>query len=173
MTPSETVPDAAAAPRARPRGRFWPLAIITLLGAGMVADLAFLVIATSHSSYAVDEAYSRGSHDGVAELARASAALGWSAQVEVRRGTQPGRTQVEVRIVDADGQAVHLDGVELRAFHHARPRDVLSAELAALDDGAHGSELALRRSGLWEFRVDARRGEDRFRQRLSTVVWRP
>jgi hypothetical protein len=52
--------------------------------------------------------------------------------------------------------------VRVRAFAVARASHVFEASLAPASDGAYSAALPVDRAGLWEVRVEAVRGRDRF-----------
>ena len=57
-----------------------------------------------------------------------------------------------------------IDGatVAVEAFHNARAGNILRATLAGRGEGRYSAELPMRWAGVWEFRVVAERGADRF-----------
>ncbi len=147
----------------RKRGWYWPWALGGLLAVVVGAYAAVVYIVASDPSFAVEkDAYQKGLTFGQTLADRqASDALGWSLDVHV--GPAPNR-MAEVRAVLTGRDGAPVDGatIEVEAFHNARAANVLGATLVATADHAYAAPMPLRRAGLWEFRVRARRGADTF-----------
>lgn len=143
------------------RGRLWPWGLGLLIASGVTFDFAFLYVASTHPSFAVEENYYERGLDWRRERRQRdhNAQLGWTIRARVapyRGRMQP--VQFHADLVDADGVAIDEVHVTLRIFHRAEPRRVLEATLLPLPVGGYGGVLAMRRAGLWQARfvVDGR-----------------
>jgi len=151
-------------------GWYWPW-LLTVGMAGLVSvNVAMLVAANSDANGAVVEAdYYHKAVTWDSTLARRarSDALGWRA--EVRLAPRAGATPVvRVALIDADGRPVTGATVEAVLIHNAdaaHPRAVTLPERAP---GAYATGARLGRPGLWEVRVVATRGDDRFETDVRT-----
>lgn len=145
------------------RGAAWPLAVMTILGLTIAANIWLIRVANGDPSFAVEENYyQRGVHwDDEMAQRRHNAALGWRAVASatpIRRGYG---SDVRVALNDA---ARPIDGavVTVRAVHLARAGMPFDITLTARDAGAYEARVPIERAGLWELRIDVRRGTDRF-----------
>jgi nitrogen fixation protein FixH len=88
----------------------------------------------------------------------ASAALGWTARASLVEA--PGALRVQL----ADSLASAIADAEVTAtlIHNREASTPVNVSLAAVGGGAYEVTLPTLRSGLWEVRVVARRGSDRF-----------
>lgn len=143
---------------------FWPALVVALLGAVVVADAVMIWVAVSDPSFAVEEDYypRAVAWDETMAARRRSDALGWSVRWALApQAPGAGGTEVTAILVDRSGAPVEGARVTLETFHNARAATVLRAELRAIGDGRYAAVLPMRRPGLWEMRLDARRGDDR------------
>ncbi|HJQ97729.1 MAG TPA: FixH family protein [Candidatus Polarisedimenticolaceae bacterium] len=148
------------------RGAHWPVVIVSLLAAGVTANVYLLVRATGDPSFSVEpDSYAKAiawdAH--LAQVAR-NEALGWRAEVSA------GASGVVVRLSDRDGRKVTGATVMLEAFPIARGNQVVRAALEETADHGYGAGLPLARSGLWEFRISVFRGGDTFTAVLDQDV---
>jgi nitrogen fixation protein FixH len=147
------------------RGWYWPLLLGGLLLAGVSANLYLLVRASGDPSFAVESDYyaKAVAWDAHQEQAAKNAALGWSAAIEVAPASlATGRARVVVRLVDREGRGVAGARVTLEAFHNARAGAVVHAAFEEDAEHAYVADAPIVRPGLWEFRIAAERGADRF-----------
>lgn len=147
----------------------WPLLIAALLALGVGVNLALMVAATGDPSFSVEPDYYTKAvrwDDRMAQEAR-NAGLGW--RVEVDAVPEAEGCRVAVSIVDRAGVAVADADVSLEAFHNARASTVLTAALVPTGAG-YAALLPMRRAGLWEFRIAARRGPTTFTAVLTRDV---
>ena len=143
------------------RGWYWPLLLAGLLASGVGANIYFLTRAVGDPSFAVEPDYyaKAVAWDAHQAQARANLALGWKVAVDVEPASlATGRARVVARLTDRDGRTIDGAAVALRAFHNARAADVLEAPLVETAEHDYAAELAIVRPGLWEFRLEARRG---------------
>ena len=140
--------------------RLFPGIIFGLIGLNLAVVGVTIYVATSAPSFAVEPGYDRKAlnWDEVAARRRRSEALGWSAAV----APNPAHGAVEVRLMDDAGRPVEGAEVTATAFRSARAsrRFELSFEESA--PGVYTAALAMEEGGIWEFRLEARRGEEEF-----------
>lgn len=151
------------------RSWLWPTVVIGVLALHAVALVVVVFIATRDPSFAVEPNHYQKAlaWDGSAARLRASQQLGWTASIQTDQASDElGRRRLTCRIVDKDGIAVVGATVRLVMFHHARAADRLEVSLSPEKDGTYAAVVPMKRKGLWECRVAARRGDSLF----STVV---
>ena len=101
--------------------------------------------------------------DGTAARLRASQQLGWTASLQVEPADILGRRRLVRHIIDKDGVAVVGANVQLLMFHHARAADRVEVSLNPEKDGTYSALVPMKRAGLWECRIAARRGDALFK----------
>jgi nitrogen fixation protein FixH len=105
---------------------------------------------------------------------RRNDALGW--RVVASASPIRGGYGSDLRIA-LNSAARPIDGavVTVRAVHLARAGEPVDITLAASEAGAYEARVPLERAGLWELRIDVRRGTDRFTaiERLDVRSARP
>lgn len=152
-------------------GWIWPVFATALLVFGLAAGGIMIFIASNHPSLKVDsDYYDQAIHydDYKAQL-QANDALGWEASLDVRRELSTGvqEAQVAITLQDREGRPVEGAAVVVSAFHLARPGEVFRQVLQESEPGVYSARMALRRVGIWEFRILVRRGRDTFTAVLS------
>lgn len=149
-----------------PKGGFWPFLLITLLAANFVGVGVLVWVANSDRSFFVEPDYHRKALRWNERMAqqRQNQRLGWRVDVSLRRMSGD-QARVEARISDGEGVPVEGASVRIETFHKARAARVLRADLVeAPERGAYASTLRMWRRGLWEVRLSAQRGTQRFGQ---------
>jgi nitrogen fixation protein FixH len=142
----------------------WGAVIVGILLTSVAIQGTALIFALVDPSFAVEADYEWKARNWV-ELRRqseSSDALGWSIDLRTAPAPTAGELEVRLSVVDRDGAPLRGAGVEVAAFHNARAGNVLRDRLPAIEEGVYGKTLPIRRSGVWEFRVEITRGEDRF-----------
>jgi nitrogen fixation protein FixH len=157
--------SAGKAPaRAARRGRFWAFLPVGLLGAILCMHAVLLAGVLDDPSFSVESDYYQKAVSWDAKMAqdRDNARLGWSAEITAAVGATGGRVAVALR---APGDVpIERARVGIEALHNARASRVHRAALEEIAPGLYASALPLDRPGLWEFRVVAEKGADRFTQ---------
>ena len=146
----------------RRRGLLWVWLPVALLSLSFLGAITTAAIAVSDPSFAVEPDYYQKAlnwDEHQAALER-SARLGWKATLRIGAGVVGSEVVVELR--DRSGGPVDGASVRLEAFHNARRAHVVAARMQPAGGGAYRAEMPLRRAGLWEFRLEARRSGDRF-----------
>ncbi len=153
----------------RGRVRLWPAVIVGVLALHVTTLLVVVFVATRDPSFAVEPNHYQKAlaWDGSAARLRASKLLGWSVSLQADTATDIlGRRRLMCRILDQDGIAVVGATVQLLIFHHARAADRVQVSLSPEQDGTYAALVPMKRAGLWEFRLAARRGDALF----NTVI---
>jgi nitrogen fixation protein FixH len=156
-----------------PRSFWWPAGLIALLGVHAIAMLVVVFVATRDPSFAVEpNSYKKAIAWDVAQAERrASAALGWSAHIEINRAPDAlGRRKIICRIKDKDDVLVVAAAVTIEYFHHARAADRHRVTLEPEADGVYSAWVPMTRAGIWEFRLRARRGDSVFTEVTTEQV---
>jgi nitrogen fixation protein FixH len=143
--------------------RLWPAAIAGVLGVTVVANVVMLWAARHGDAPAIEADYYRKAvaWDSTLAARRASAALGWRADAGIGPLGRDG-ADVTVWLADSTGTALDGAGVRVVAIHNARGGTTVEGTLAPRGAGRYAGRLALARPGLWELRIEAARGPDRF-----------
>lgn len=159
------VPATSAPAPAQRRSWRWPTAIIAVLTLHAMALLVVVFMATRDPSFAVEPNHYQKAlawDDSAARL-RDSQQLGWSVSLQTDPSADElGRRHLTCRLVDRSGVAVVGATVKLLMFHHARAAERLQVSLNPEKDGTYAAWVPMKRSGLWECRVTARRGDSRY-----------
>jgi hypothetical protein len=166
-------PDKDARRKGAGRAAFLiALPVLVVVG----ANFALVFLATSDPSFAVEEDYYRKAlaWDQKLEQDRRNAELGWELSFEVAPGLSPDGTRAIVAgLTDSSGARIENADVRLHAFHNARASLVLEATLVRGKEAGYAASLPIRNPGLWEFRFEAVRGEDRLTHtEVRDVGWR-
>jgi nitrogen fixation protein FixH len=153
-------------------GRIWAWVPVLLLGGLLGAQLTVLHYVLEDPSFALESDYYRKavSWDAQRDLDRASAALGWQAQL-VATATER-ETQLRLELKDAGAVPLGGASVRLQAFANARAARQFEVTLAESAPGLYQGELPSAAGGLWEFRLQATRGTARFAKIVRLSVER-
>ena len=148
------------------KGSLWPWVIGIALALHVIGSLVFVAIATSDSSYGVEEDYYQKAVNWDEKRAqdRTNAELGWSLEFEVAPPQRPGeQPSMEVRLADGSGAPLTGATVALETFHKARSDDVIRIAIEATDEaGLSNARIPMRRNGLWELRFTVDHAGNRF-----------
>ncbi len=147
------------------RSWLWPTVIIGVLALHSVALVVVVFIATRDPSFAVEPNHYQKAlaWDGSAARLRASQQLGWTVSIQ----TDSIVDELGQRRLDLPHprQGRHRGGwrqCALIIFHHARAADRLEVSLSPEKDGSYVALAPMKRKGLWECRITARRGDSLF-----------
>jgi hypothetical protein len=154
------------------KGRLWAWLPGVLLAALLGTQLTVLHSVLDDPSFALESDYYRKavSWDARQERARASQALGWHAQLSAEPAPQARGVALRVQLRDAQGGPLSGALVHVQAFANARAARVLEASLVEAPAGTYTGEIPSSVLGLWEFRLEATRGSDRFGEVLRQSV---
>lgn len=162
------------------KDRIWPVIIVLVLGGYVTFGLVAARIASHDPNFAIEPDYYHKAVTWDSSLAqgRRNAALGW--RLTPTLGVVGGPS-VELAFAIRDATGLPVEGVRLSV--EARPvahaDDMVRATLDARDAGVYAARLPITRAGLWEIRIVATRGEERYTEtmrldastaRMATVV---
>ncbi len=158
----------------RPSGRAWAWLPVVLLVSLMAIQGVMAMVAMSDPAFAVEpDYYERATHwDDEAARRSKSQALGWSAKV-VALTRQRELARLELTLSDATGAPLDADAISAEYFANARAGDRARAELHSVAPGRYALQFRPTRSGLWQFNLEVRRGEDTFFSQVSTDLAPP
>ncbi len=151
----------------------WPAAIAGMLLLHVVGMIVVVLIATRDPSFAVEPNHYQKAlaWDAFEARARASAALGWKLTARTDAALDGAGTRgVDLAITDRDGKPVTGARVAILAFPHARGEDRLRVDLPEGAPGHYAAHERMVRTGVWELRVVAKRGDDSFTATLLHTV---
>ncbi|MBX3134125.1 MAG: FixH family protein [Gemmatimonadaceae bacterium] len=152
------------------RGWQWPV-LVTLALAFTVGVNVVMLFASSRdpNGTVVEPDYYRKAVEWDRTMARraASAALGWSAEASLGASAEAGR-ELRVTLADRDGVPIADADVHVTLIHNREASTPLQVQLAALGAGAYSAPAVAARGGLWEVRITARRGSERFEDTQHT-----
>jgi nitrogen fixation protein FixH len=163
LAASTTLPPASAPPPARwPRRWAWVPAglLVSLIG----TQLGVLAAVLEDPSFATEPDYYRKAVDWDSHMVRArqSQALGWSTRARVEAASAGGGRALVLAITDRAGAPVSGARVRALAFHNAHAAQPLVLAPTEAAPGEYRAAFAPRQPGLWELRVVAERGAERF-----------
>uniref|UniRef100_A0A832MKV0 FixH family protein n=1 Tax=Eiseniibacteriota bacterium TaxID=2212470 RepID=A0A832MKV0_UNCEI len=143
--------------------RLWPAAVVAVLVVTVAANGVLLWAAHHGDAPAIEPDYYRKAvaWDSTLAARRASAALGWRADA-VLGPLAAGGAEVGVVLTDAAGAPLEGAHVRVTAVHNARGGRTVEAVLAPRGAGRYAARAPLGRAGLWELRIEAARGAERF-----------
>lgn len=149
---------------ARRRGWYWPWFVVAALGFTVGVNVVMMVAASSDANGSVVEPdYYRKAVAWDQAMARAaeSAKLGWRTTVVLQRATADSARLV-VEVTGADALPVRGARFSAELIHNADAARPVRAVLAESRDGRYEATVPVRRAGMWEVRLEARRDVERF-----------
>ncbi len=163
------------------RGWYWPLLLIAGMSGIVGVNVWMLVVASGDANGSVVEPdYYRKAvaWDSTMALRAASDSLGWGTELSLSgspaAGPAPGGALLELRISDARGAAVSGATVQATLIHNADASRHVEVALKDAGDGRYTGAPVLAHPGLWEVRIDARRGRAHYLEtRHTDLVARP
>lgn len=140
----------------------WPAAVIAALGVTVIANVAILIASSDPRKSGVEPDYyaKAVAWDTTAAERGRSLALGWRA--DARLTPDPGGARVRVTLVDRAGEPLQGARVSIEAIHNFDPEHPVTGVLVEAAPGAYDATLPLHHRGLWELRVTAILGKDRY-----------
>ena len=143
--------------------RLWPVALVGVLAVTVAANVTLLIAARDpHASAVESDYYDKAvAWDSTQAVRRRSDALGWRLEARIAPVSRRA-ARVEVRLEDRRGAPIDRARLEVEAIHDCEPDRPVRGELRFVGDGRYAAALPLDRAGLWELRLDADRGSDRF-----------
>jgi nitrogen fixation protein FixH len=153
--------------------RRWPTLITLALLGNVALGFVLIRVARGDEHFAVEPNYYRKAveWDSTAAQAERNRALGWQITAQlgaVTPGTEP---TMQLAVRTGTGESISGAVVTLEAMPVAYAGEMVTAQLPATDSlGQTAAAVALHRTGLWELRVSALRGADRFTANLRLDV---
>ncbi|MEO8619826.1 MAG: FixH family protein [bacterium] len=146
------------------KDRIWPTIIVTVLTSYVIFGFIAARIATHDPNFAVEPDYYRKAvaWDSTLAQAKRSAALGWQLTPVLGPIGNGTAAPLTLQVRDSTGAPVSAVQVSVEARQVAHADAVVRGTLSPVGDGAYTALLPLAHAGLWEFRVVATRGADRF-----------
>ena len=140
-------------------GAWWPIGIVGVLTVTVAANIALMIVARDPHAYVIEpNYYEKGVHwDSAMAQARASVALGWQVDAALRDWTPAGTTLL-VQLADSTGAPLTGARVTVELINNVSPEAPVHASPAEVGGGRYQARVALARPGLWELRLQARRG---------------
>ena len=148
--------------------RWWPVAIVLVLGVTVVANVAVYWTANHDPSFAVEPDYYRRAVEWDSTVAREkrSAALHWTVDVRLEPPVN-GEATLRVQLHGGDGTSLDSADVHAEASHNARGAEVFAVRLTPMGAGQYTGEIPSGRQGLWRVDLSAVRGADVFSERVT------
>ena len=146
------------------QGRFWAWVPVGLLVTCLGGLGVMLAIALDDPGFGVEpEYYAKAvAWDEKQAQDRINTELGWSAPILVEPGSN-GAT-LELQLADKARMPIVDAQAGITAFHVGRSAKHLEAPLKHRGEGRYVGRLPAARSGLWELRLEIKRGSQRFTQ---------
>jgi FixH protein len=153
-------------------GRLWAWAPGVLLAGLLGTQLTVLHSVLDDPSFALEPDYYRKAvaWDAQRELERVSQALGWHAAISAGPAPRARGLGLQLQLRDAQGDPLTGAAVHVTAFANARAARVFEAPLLETAPGTYAAEIPSSVPGLWEFRIEAARGADRYAEVLRQSV---
>ena len=151
------------------RERIWPTMIITALLGNVVLGVVLVRVAGGDRHFAVESNYYQKAVSWDSTMAQDSrnVALGWVMTPSLGMVGTAGGDSLVVTLHTAAGEPVTEAMVTIEAMPIAYAADVRRATLAATGEpGRYAAPGVIGRAGLWELRLTAVRGNDRFTDNL-------
>jgi nitrogen fixation protein FixH len=157
----------------RQRGWYWPWFVVGALGFTVAVNVVMMIAASSDANGSVVEPdYYRKAvaWDQAMERAAESARLGWRTTATLHR-VSADSARLIVTVTGAS--AMPLRGARFTAelIHNVDAAHPLRAVLAESAAGRYEALVPLRRTGMWEVRLEARREADRFSTSLRAEAF--
>ena len=150
-----------------PHKFIWVGVIVGLLTLQVFMSAIAVFLATSDDSTAIEPNYGAKAlqWDEAMAAKRASDSLGWKTVIDVPAiADLYGKRTIRLTVLDKSGAPVKDADVKLAIFHHAHASHIHNVSLAETKDfpGTYSAAVEMRRGGLWEFRITAKRGSEEF-----------
>lgn len=163
-------PDMGTASAAS--GRLWALFPVLLLSATAVAMVVVVSLALDDKGFSVERDYYKKAVAFDAELQqrKRNDELGWRLAVEP---IVNGDAVIRVSLLDRERRPIAGASISGEAFAVARSQRQEQLAFTESQAGAYEARLSSRRSGLWELRLTAILGSDRFTKVIRTELAPP
>lgn len=168
VSPTIAVRSRAAA---RWAGR-WAWAPAALLVSLIGTQLGVLAVVLDDPTFSTEPDYYRKAVDWDARMAQArdSRALGWSTSARILAAAPASAHQLALSLSGPHGEPLTGASVHALAFFNARAARPLELELKEASPGDYRADFAASHPGLWEVRVEAARGRERYQTTLRLEI---
>lgn len=119
-----------------------------------------------------DHPYEKGlAYNKVVEAEEAQEKLGWKGQIEYNQESK----EISFILHDKEGKTIYITSARAEItrpiFNASAPQGMdFSVELKKLDDGKFGAKIDFPKMGLWEVRIFAISGDNKYQQSKRIVV---
>ncbi|MCA9641502.1 MAG: FixH family protein [Polyangiaceae bacterium] len=165
MNEQETAVDESESESLGKKQRnLWPLMPVALLGLVITAQVVLVSNALKDGGAAVEEDYYKKAVNWDDHMAqeRANQQLGWRLKLVVKP-VGAGQADLHVMVLDKRGALISDADVQVVAFPNAKS-DHRFRQTLQREAGSYVIRMPVIRRGLWEFRFDVARGEQRYTQ---------
>ncbi|MBX3183483.1 MAG: FixH family protein [Polyangiaceae bacterium] len=160
---------AKAEPTAARRRNFWPLLPVAFLGMMVVTQGTMLYSASGGDMGIEEDYYQKGvAWDEHMAQERENRRLGWRAVL--RQEPLADGVALKVTLTDKSGAPITDAEVSLTAFANVSSGSRVRTPLA-LSGEDYTARIQTAQQGLWEFRFEVTRGQERFTQVVRQDVW--
>lgn len=145
------------------RGLGWPIAIVTILGITVAANIWGAVLAGDDPSFAVEPDYYHKAVNWDSTLAqsRENERLGWRIATTLGAFDVKAGAHLSVTLVDSTGAPIADAVVHVAALYNARADQIFQATLSSTG-GTYAAMLPVAHAGEWELRFEVLRGGRKF-----------
>lgn len=145
-------------------GMGWPIGVAAILAATVAANIVVMRIASDDPAFSVEPDYYRKAveFDSTMAQQRRNISLGWGFDAAIDSIGDGRHTRLSVRLRDASASPLSGARVAVMARFNARANDTLTAVLTEEAAGTYSTTLPIAHTGVWEVRVDATHGSQRF-----------
>lgn len=153
--------------------RVWVGVVIGMLGFCITMQVILLVYATGDPSFAVERDYERkaAQWNDVARQRTDNERLGWSADAELVAPSHAGEpAELKVVLKDRGGHPIRDAAISFEACAIARANRIETGAATPTAVGDYVASLREPRPGLWEVRLVAQRGNERFTATLRRAL---
>jgi nitrogen fixation protein FixH len=162
------------------KDRIWPTIIVGVLVIDVAVGFAMMRVAADDPHAAIEPDYYQKAviWDSTLAQSHRNAVLGWTLESVLGAITPGHEAPLTLRLHDGRGDAVVGATLQVEAMQVAHAGDIVHATLTARGDSDYVAALPMTRPGLWELRIVATRGSDRFTADLrldasTTAMARP
>ncbi len=144
----------------------WPLMPVALLGLVIASQVVLVSNALKDGGAAVEEDYYKKAINWDAHMAqeRTNQQLGWKLELDVKpttAATSARQVDLHVMLQDKQGALISDADVQVVAFPNAKSDHRFKQPLQR-EGGNYVIRMPVSRGGLWEFRFEVTRGQQRF-----------
>jgi nitrogen fixation protein FixH len=150
------------------KDRVWPVIIIAVLVIDVAVGFAMMRVASDDPHAAIESDYYHKAitWDSTMAQAEQNKSLGWTMTPTLGAITSAHDAPLTFRLRDVSGAPITDATILVEAVQVAHAEEIVHVTLSSSPDSSYATTLPMTHAGLWELRVIATRGADRF----TTVV---